>query len=188
MTAERASLAGSIRWAVVPFTPRPPFRIYAGAEHPPFEIATADEVAAAARRPGGEAAFTFLVPAKARPVLVLNDPPREHHREVIAMRLLRLSKLEPSEQEEVRAGRDELLLHLPPERFDLPEENAVMVSAIVRLHVDAVEAAPPAGMLSDHELRVLADRLIRYLRLDTQLLIERRLRQLADALEQRRPD
>jgi hypothetical protein len=185
VSAERGSLAGSVRWAVVPYTPRPPFRIYAGAEHPPFEIATADEVVAAARRPGGEAAFTFLVPAKARPVLIVNDPPHEHHREIVALRLLRLSKLEPSEQESVRTGGDELLLHLPPDRFDLPEENAAMVSAIVRLHVDAVESGPPAGALSAQELRVLGDRLIRYLRLDTQLLVERRLRQLAEALERR---
>ncbi len=187
MSAAVGGLAGSVRWAVVPYTPRPPFRIYAGSEHPPFEIATADEVVEAARRPGGEAGFTFLVPAKARPVLIVNDPPHEHHREVVALRLLRLSRLDPSEQELVRAGDDELLMHLPPDRFDLPEENAAIVSAIVRLHVDAVDSGRPAGALSGHELRVLADRLIRYLRLDAQLLVERRLRQLAAALERRGP-
>jgi hypothetical protein len=183
VSTERGSLAGSVRWGVVPYTPRPPFRIYAGFDHPLFEIATVDEVVAAAKRPGGEAAFTFLVPAKARPVLILNDPPHEYHREVVALRLLRFSKLKPSEQEVVRAGTDELLLHLPPDRFDLPEENAAMLSAIVRLQVDAVESGPPAGTLSQYELRVLADRLIRYLRFDTQLLVERRLRELAEALE-----
>jgi hypothetical protein len=187
VSAERWSLAGSVRWAVVPYTPRPPFRIYAGEEHPPFEIATADELVGAAQRPGGEAAFTFLVPAKARPVLILSDPPHEHHREVVALRLLRLSKLEPGEQDVVRAGGDELLLNLPAERFDLPEENAAIVSAIVRLHVDAIASSPPAGTLSAQEVRVLADRLIGYLRLDTQLLVERRLRQLTEALERRRP-
>lgn len=74
---------------------------------------------------------------------------------------------------------------MPPDRFDLPEENAIIVSAIVRLHVDAVESGPPAGTLSAEELRVLGDRLLRYMRLDTQLLVERRLRQLAEALERR---
>jgi hypothetical protein len=55
----------------------------------------------------------------------------------------------------------------------------------VRLHVDAIETAPSAGTLSAQELRILGDRLIRYLRLDPQLLLERRLRRLAEALERR---
>lgn len=186
MSAERAGLAGSVRWAIVPYTPRPPFRIYAGAEHAPFEIGSAGELVAAAQRPGGEAAFTFLVPAKARPVLILNDPPHEHHQEIVALRLLRLSKLVPEQQEAVRSGEEELLLYLDPSRFELPEENAAMVSAIVRLHATAIASHPPAGRLSPQESRVLADQLIRYLGLDTQLLLERRLRQLADIVEQRK--
>lgn len=181
-----AALGGSVRWAVVPFTPRPPFRIYAGADHEPFEIASAEQLIEAASRPGGEASFTFLVTAKARPVLILNDPPSDHHREVVALRLLRLAKLQPKDQVAVRNGDDELLLYLPPDRFQLPEENAAMVSAIVRLHAEAIDTSTAAaGTLSDQEQRVLADRLIRYLRFDTQLLVERRLRQLADALERR---
>jgi len=181
-----AALGGSVRWAVVPFTPRPPFRIYAGAEHEPFEISSAEELVEAANRPGGEASFTFLVTAKARPVLILNEPPSAHHREIVALRLLRLAKLPPTDRDAVRNGDDELLLYLPPERFELPEENAAMLSAIVRLHADAIDTTrPAAGTLSEQEQRVLADRVIRYLRFDTQLLVERRLRQLADALEQR---
>lgn len=184
MIAE-ATLAGSVRWAVVPYPPRPPFRIYAGKERAPFEASGADEIVRAATRPGGEAAFTFLVPAKARPVLILNDPPHELHREVVALRLLRLNKLTAEQQQAVREGRDDLLMYLEPERFDLPHENAVLLSAVVRLHADAIATGPPAGTLDAEELRVLADRLIRYLRLDTQLLVERRLRQLADAVERR---
>jgi hypothetical protein len=179
------SLAGTVRWAVVPYTPRPPFRIYAGETHAPFEVEGADELVSAARRPGGEAAFTFLVPAKARPVLIVNEPPHEHHREVVALRLLRLSKLTPRQQQTIRDGGDGLLLYLPPERFELPDENAALLSAVVRLHAEAIAPGSAAGTLTAGELRVLADRLIRYLRLDTQLLVERRLRQLAEALERR---
>ncbi len=186
MSSVQGSLAGSVRWAVVPYAPRPPFRIFAGAEHDPFEVATADELVTAARSPGGEATFTFLVPAKARPVLILNDPPHEHHREVVALRLLPLSKLSVEQQQAVRDGKEELLLHLPPERVALPEENAAMMSAIVRLHADAIESGAPVGTLSAQEQRAVADRLIRYLRLDTQLLVERRLRALAEALERQR--
>lgn len=181
-----AVLAGSVRWAVVPFTPRPPFRIYAGVDQEPFEVDSAEKLVQAAFQPGGDASFTFLVPAKARPVLILNDPPVEHHREVLALRLLRLTKLPAEGQATVRAGDDELLLYLPPERFALEEENAAMLSAPVRLHAEAIDTRrPAAGTLSAEEQRVLADRLIRYLRFDTQLLVERRLRQLAEAIAER---
>ncbi len=61
-----------------------------------------------------------------------------------------------------------------------------MMSTIVRLHGDAIESGAPVGTLSAQEQRVVADRLIRYLRVDTQPLVERRLRALAEALEQQR--
>ena len=182
-TRAAGRLAGTVRWAVVPFAPRPPFRLYAGEGHAPITSPNVDPIIAAARA-GGDAELTYLVSGKARPVLILNDPPSEHHREVTALRLLRLSRLSDQEQSHVREGKDELLFHLDPKRFDLPEQNAAMVSAIVRVHVDAIGSGPPAGVLGDIEMRIVGERVIRFYGFDTRLLIERRIRELAAALRQ----
>jgi len=171
-------LAGSVKWAVVPFAPRPPFRLYAGERHPPIVVPHPETIIAGARRSGGEAELTYLVSGKARPVLILSEPPTLHDREVTALRLLRLSKLTSDEQARVRRQEDELLFHLTPNRFDLPEENAVLVGALVRVHIDAIDSGPPLGMLDDAEMRVLGERIIHHYRFDTRLLIERRLREL----------
>jgi hypothetical protein len=166
----------------VPYAPRPPFRLYAGEKQAPVTVPDAATIIASARR--GEAEFTYLVPGEARPVLLLSDPPAEHHQEVTALRLLRLSKLDAASQEHVREQRDPLLFHLDPTRFDLPEENAAMVSALVRIHIDAIETES-RGELNPNELRVLGERLIEFYRFDTRLLIERRIRQLAARRQER---
>ncbi len=171
-------LAGSVRWAVVPFAPSPPFRLYAGPGSDPIVVHEADTVINAARG-GGDAELSYIVPAKARPVLLLNDPPGEHHREVTALRLLRLSRLSAGEQQRVRSHQDELLFHLAPDRFNLPDENAAMVTAIVRLHVDAIGSAPALGRLEDSEMRVLGERIIGFYGFDIRLLLERHIRELA---------
>lgn len=172
-------LAGSVRWAVVPYAPRPPFRLYAGEKHPPLVVEQAETIIASARQAGGEAELTYLVPAKTRPVLILSDTPSSDDGEVAALRLLRLSRLSGDEQERVRRQEDELLFHLALDRFDLPEESAVMVSALVRVHLEAVDAGPPLGLLDDAESRILGDRIIRFYQLDARLVVERRLRELA---------
>lgn len=170
-------LAGSVRWAVVPFVPAPPFRLYAGTGHEPIVVPDRDTLIDAARK-GGDAELSYIVPGKARPVLLLSDPPTAHHQEVTALRLLRISKLTADEQRHVREQRDELLFHLVPERFDLPEESAAMVTALVRLHVAAIGSAPSLGQLDDHELRVLGERIITFYRFDTRLLLERQIHEL----------
>jgi len=176
---ESSRLAGSVRWAVVPYSPRPPFRLYAGEQHAPIVVGSADEIIAAARKRGADAELTYLVPGKARPVLILSEPPTAYHQEVTALRLLRLAKLDQEEQDEVRRQADELLFYLSPERFQLPEENAAMVSAVVRLHLDAVESGPSLGVLDDEEMRTLGERIIRFYQFDTRRLLEARIRELA---------
>lgn len=182
-----ASLAGTVRWAIVPFAPAPPFRLYAGPGHEPVTVPAADTVIAAARR-GGDAELSYIVPGKARPVLVLTDPPGAHHREVTALRLLRLSRLTPAEQVHVRAQQDELLVHLDPGRFDLPEECAVMVTALVRLHVDAIGSGEALGRLSADESRLVGGRIIRFYGFDTRSLLERQIRELAARHQARERD
>jgi hypothetical protein len=178
VTQAGESLAGSVRWAVVPYVPQPPFRIYAGPEQPPFEIRTADQLVGAARE-GGDPELTYLVSGKVRPVLVLADPPDRHHREVAALRLLRLSTLAPDERDAVRRGADELLVHLDPARFDLPEESAVMVTALVRLHLEAIATGPSAGRLEPQERRRIGELVVRFYGIDVGDLVEQRIRELA---------
>ncbi len=177
MTETDDRLAGSVRWAVVPFTPRPPFRVYAGADRPPFVVESADRLVEAARR-GGDPELTYLVPGKLRPVLALAEPPERLHREVAALRLLRLSTLDEDERQAVRRGDDELLVYLDPSRFVLPEENAIMISALVRLHVDAIASGPPAGRLSADEAGAIGERIVRFYGIDMAALVERRIREL----------
>ena len=180
-------LAGSVRWAVVPFAPAPPFRLYAGPGSDPIVVPDTDTVINAARS-GGDAELSYIVPGKARPVLLLNDPPASHHREVTALRLLRLSKLSSDDQQRVRAQQDELLFHLAPGRFELPEENAAMVTALVRLHVDAIGSAAPLGQLNDDEMRIVGERMIRFYGFDIRLLLERHIRELVARRQARGPN
>lgn len=178
-------LAGTVRWAVVPYAPRPPFRLYAGEGHAPVSVPDAAKLIASARR-GGDAEFSYLVPGKARPVLILNDPPSEHHQEITALRLLRLSKVaDPARREEIRRNGDPLLFHLDPARFALPEENAAIVSALVRVHVDAIDANAALGTLSSTELSAVGERIIGFYGFDTRLLVERTIRELASRRRRR---
>jgi hypothetical protein len=172
-------LAGSVRWAVVPFVPRPPFRLYAGTDHPPIDVATADAIIEPVKKQAGDPEHTYLVPGKVRPVLLLSEPSR-HHDEITALRLIQLPKLTEDEQQLVREQGDELLFYLNPGSFKLRQENAAMVSALVRLHVDALESGPALGRLNDNEMRVLGERIIRFYGFDTRLLVERRVQELIE--------
>jgi hypothetical protein len=170
-------LAGTVRWAIVPFSPRPPFRLYAGEGHAPIPVSDPATLVASARQ-GGDSEFTYLVPGKARPVLVLSEPPSAHHQELTALRLLRLSKVGAAEQDRIRRQEDPLLFHLDPGRFDLPDESAAMVSALVRIHVGALHGEA-FGALNPKELRVLGERIIGFYGFDTSLLVARKIQELA---------
>ncbi len=174
-----SSLAGTIRWAVVPYAPVAPFHLYAGTEHPPIQA----PLKAMIER-GADSEWRFLVSGKVRPVLVLTDPSPRHD-ELVALRLMRFTKLSPQEQKTVREQRDPLLFHLPPERFDLPQENAVIVSAMVRVGLSAIDPACSLGALSTEEMRLLGERVIDCFGFDTRPLVERRIRELAEARRQR---
>lgn len=175
--------AGAVVWAVVPFVPEAPFRLYAGEGHAPVEVEEVGKLIAAARR-GSEGEFTFLVPGKARPVLVVSDRLDPRLGELLALRLLRLSALGPREQGVVRAQDDPGLFHLDPDRFALPEENAAIVAAIVRVHESAIDPEP-LGRLDPDELRVVHERLASYYGLDLRLLVVQELERLAEAQRRR---
>jgi hypothetical protein len=172
-------LAGAVVWAVVPFVPQAPFRLYAGEGRAPIGLAQADRLVAAARR-GSDSEFTFLVAGKARPVLIVSDRLDPRLGELLALRLLRLSTLDPKEQETVRAGDDPGLLHLASERFELPGENAAIIAALVRVHQSAIDPSP-VGRLDHSELRTVHERIARRYGLDLHQLVREELQRLATA-------
>jgi len=172
-------LAGAVIWAVVPFVPQAPFRLYAGSRHAPVVVPEAGKLIGAARR-GSDSEFTFLVPATARPVLVVSDRIDPRLNEFLALRLARTSMLAPDEQEAVRAGHEPGLYHLPPERFDLPEENAAIIAALVRVHESAIDRAP-VGRLEHAELREIQARIATHYGLDLHELVRNELQRLASS-------
>lgn len=176
-------LAGAVVWAVVPFVPEARFRLYAGEGHAPIDVEDPGKLIAAARR-GSDTEFTFLVPGKARPVLVVSDRADERLGELIALRLLRLSALTDRERELVRAQNDPGLYHLDPARFDLPEENAAILAALVRVHRSAIDPQP-LGRLSEDQLRVAHEHIAGWYGLDLRQLVRRELERLAQAQRRR---
>jgi hypothetical protein len=171
------SLAGAVVWAVAPFVPQAPFRIYAGEERPPFKIPQVVPLIHAGRS-GGDNQFDFIVPGKSRPVLILADKRTQDLGEYLALRLLRFSKLSQQEQEDVRAQRHESLFYLKPERFSLPEENAAMLSGLLRVHVSAVDPSP-CGRLDAYELRTVQERFLRFYSFDLRALLQIAAEQMA---------
>ena len=163
---------GHCYWAVAPFAPAPPFRIYQeGAA--PKDVESVEPFTEAARK--GMSEFSLLTPVKARPVLVITGILREHE-EVLALRLRRFEKLaSDADRARVRRGADRALFHLRPERFPgLPVENAAIVTSLLRLPVLALDRRESLGALDDNELRALHERVARAhdLRLDA-LVLER---------------
>lgn len=163
--------------AVVPYSPEPPFRVYAEAG-PPLEI---HRTAALAKR--GEE-LTVLVDIKPRPILVITEPAA--YGEVLALRLIRFSKLKAHEQQSVRDGEHPDLFHLKPEAFSgLSEEAAAMISTVTRLPVSAIDTGEPLGEVNENELRVIHERLVRLHKLDLRALVLQRAKALVEGLKGR---
>lgn len=172
-------LAGAVVWAVVPYAPEAPFRLYAGPEHEPIGIADAAKLVTAAKQ-GKDAQFTFLVPGKVRPVLVLSDAHHADLGELLALRLVRSSKLESAERDLVRRQDSPAHFHLNPDRFPgLAEENAAMIAGLVRVHTSALDEAP-LGRLDAQELAVVHQRFVRHHGFDLRMLVREELSRLAE--------
>jgi hypothetical protein len=172
-------LAGAVLWAVVPFTPEAPFRLYAGPENAPIEVSDSRKLIAAAKR-GRDSQFSFIVPGKVRPVLIVSDAHDTELGELLALRLIRLGKLEADEQELIRAQRSPTHFYLRPDRFEgLPEDNAAMIVGLVRVHTSAMDRAP-LGRLDAQELAVVHQRLVRHHGFDVRMLVREELQRLAE--------
>lgn len=159
-----SDLRGAVVWAVVPYVPEAPFRIYR-ADAEPLQLPDAAPLFAAAEK--AESEFSFVVRAKARPVLVIARLPDPRFDEYFGLRLVRLSELGAETRARVVDQNEELLFHVRGERTPgLREEFAVMVAAPVRFHASALDAENVLGRLDTNELRVVHERFARLLSLD----------------------
>lgn len=167
-------LRGAIAWALVGFVPEAPFRVWHGDDHLHSSLPDARTFAQQVREQGLDAQQTFLVDGKLRPVVLLQDRPRNVLREIVALRMVRLETLPPPAQSAIRHQREPSLFHLPVRRsrYGLSKEMAVDLNALVRVHATAL--LPRAvGRLDDSEMRVLGQRLVEHLDIDLEPLIAR---------------
>jgi hypothetical protein len=168
---------GCVYWAVAPFAPEPPFRLYAGEGASPVVVGETPKLIEA-----GGSEFTVLVSVKARPVLVIAGPGNPYN-EVLALRMRRFSKLSEAEQVAVRSGEVGDLFYLDPDRITgLEEENAAIVTTSLRLPVSALDLARPCGQVSESELRMIHESLARVHQLDLRGLVMRQAQELVAAL------
>lgn len=179
----QAGLRGAIVWAVVPYVPEAPFRIYR-VDAEPLVLADASALFFAAEK--AESEFSFIVRAKARPVLVLARIPDSRIDEYLGLRLVRLSELGAETRARVLDHSEELLFHVRGERAPrLREEFAVMVAAPVRFHASALSTGNVLGRLDANEIRVVHERFAKLLSLDLFNLIREEITRLRE-LQRRR--
>lgn len=170
---------GHCHWAVAPFAPTAPFRMYQeGAA--PKDIASAASFTEAARK--GMSEFVLLTPVQTRPVLVITGVLPEHD-EVLTLRLRRLEKLATdTARQVVRDGGDDALFYLRPDCFPgLPVENAAIVTSLLRLPTGALDPRESLGSLNENELRVLHERVARAHGLRLDVMIVEKAQQLIEA-------
>jgi hypothetical protein len=177
------SFRGAIVWAVAPYVPQAPFRIWGGTDQPIAPIATANELARQVLRRGLDAEQTFLVGGKLRPVVLLQERPRRALPEYAALRILRLEELSESRRESIRARAEASLYYLPVDKrkYGMTKEGAVDLNSLVRIHESAI-AGRPIGRLDAAELRLLGERLVDHLDIDLTASIEHRARELLEEI------
>lgn len=173
---------GAIIWAISTYQAAAPFRVV---EHDGSETRydSGDDLTRAvlARAVGPE--FELAVSAKVRPVLLLQDQPAGRFDDLAALRLTRLQKFSPAEQERIRDQIEPTLLHLGHDehRYGLDREYAATLTSLHRLHTSALVGAP-VGSIDRAQFRTLCERLVRVADLDISNLVVREAAEFAARL------
>ena len=184
-------MRGAIVWALTGFQPEAPFRAL-GRAGDLLTFATATELAEALRDGRLQTASDFLVGAKLRPVVLLQERPRGVLPEFAGLKLSRFTKLAPRDQQRIRDREERTLFYLPHDerKYGLKQENAVDLNSLVRLHRSTL-VTRPIGHLDEQEIDVLGRRLAECLDIDLTPAIRQgiidRWEQLVAAQQQRRP-
>lgn len=154
---------GRIAWALFPFVGDFPLAyLEDGVEHTLDTI----ESYAAARRGRTTKVVTEV---RLRPVLLLHDGMRGEYPTVVALRLNSVKprhRRDPETWRRITAQEHPLFFHLPAEtaRYQLPEDSVIALSAIGAVSKDAI--LDVRGTLSDRDMQLISDRLVRLLSLD----------------------
>ena len=157
---------GAVVWAFTAFQPEAPFDL-AGQDGAARSYPNAVEVAKAVKNGALADPPTFQVPAKIRPLVLLQDRPRGQLPEYAALKLARFTKLNDAEQQRVRDGEEPALFYLAKDeaRYGLKQENAVDLNSLVRVHASSI-LTKPVGHLDVNEVDVLGRRLAKFLDID----------------------
>jgi hypothetical protein len=176
---------GAIVWAISPFEIKPPFRVI---EHDGTETRLHDAQALARKVFKKEMAgdFEIAIGAKLRPVLLLQDRPTGRFEDFAALRLLRIEKFDPADQQTIRNGDEEALFYLGHDKrkYGMDKEYAVILTSLHRVHRDAI-VGDPVGAVDQAEFRTLCERLARVSDLDLSNLIARKANELVARLARR---
>ncbi len=176
---------GAIVWAISPFELKQPFRVI---EHGGTETRLPDAHTLARRVFKREMAgdFEIAVGAKLRPVLLLQDRPAGRFEDFAALRLLRVAKFDPADQQTIRNGDEETLFYLGhnKRKYGMDKEYAVVLTSLHRVHRSAI-VGNPVGAVDQAELRTLCERLVHVSDLDLSNLIARKANELVARLAQR---
>jgi hypothetical protein len=165
---------GQAVWALAPYAPEAPFRLYPGpGDRPPVDVSVLAPLRRALTE-GGDAEATVLTPAKVRPVLVVAcATDTAYDPGLLVLRLLSFDKLSEAERIQIREGADPRHFHLRPTSFKgLPQENAAIISTLTRVASGALEPGS-LGALNSNELRVVHERIATYFRLDLGAMVKR---------------
>lgn len=174
-------------WAVTPYIAQAPFRVLVpdGTE---TRFLDAPAMARAMRRGELPGQFELAIPAKLRPVLLIQDRPRGRFADFAALRLVRVEKFSATEQDAIRCGQEDTLLHLGHDetKYGLTHEYAVRLTSLHRVHRSAI-AAPPVGWVDRSDLRKIGERVATATDLDLSNLVVRRASQFLRRTERGGP-
>lgn len=170
MSASLTGKQGALLWAISAFEPQDPFRVAAG--DGTERRVSARDLAREVRQRTIPGQFELIVPAKLRPVLLLQDRPAGRFDDFAALRLMRLETFAAADQARIRDGHEPTLFHLArnERQYGLSKEYAVLLTSLHRVHASAI-ASPTTGRLNVSEFRTVCERLVRVCDLDISNLI-----------------
>lgn len=176
---------GAIVWAVSAFEVKQPFRVL---EHDGTEtrIPDAQTLARKILKKEIRGDFEIAIGAKLRPVVLLQNRPAGRFEDFAALRLMRLEKFGPTDQQAIRNGEEETLFYLGHDKrkYGMDKEYAVLLTSLHRVHRSAI-ATDPVGAIDQAEFRTICERLVKISDLDLSNLIARKAGDLVAHLARR---
>jgi hypothetical protein len=168
---------GRIAWGLFPFAADFPLTYLGASGEETFE---AIEDYAAAR---GGRATKVVTEVRLRPLLLLHDGTRGEYPDVACLRINSIKPRHRNDSETWRrivANEHPFFFHLPAEnsRYQLPQESLIALGAIGTVSKSAI--LDVGGHLTDDELRLISERLLRVLSLDLGPHIAARARELLE--------